>query len=285
MQSDSDYAPMIHPKDIFNMDGKVVAIMGGAGKMGQSFAEILSNAGASVWIIDLNETKTAAIANKISDRSEGKVTGITCDLSNQDNISESFQQILDHESKIDSLIYNVYSKPEGYYSPFESYDVTTWKKVMESNVTGAFMSCQEVVKIFTNLGIPGSIVLTLSTYGIVSPDLRIYEGLKSKTNIYGGEDALTTPMAYTVSKSGLHGMIKWLAGAYGKHGIRVNGLTPGGVYDGQEEIFYNNYIYRVPLGRMATWDDYNGAILFLTSEASRYMTGANLVVDGGWTAI
>tara|TARA_B100000809_G_scaffold212057_1_gene215911 strand:- start:60 stop:917 length:858 start_codon:yes stop_codon:yes gene_type:complete len=283
MQNNEDFPQLIHPKEIFDLSGKVIMIMGGAGKMGQAFAEALSNAGATLYLVDLNEDFARKCAADISERSEGQLHGIGCDLGNKEEIEKCFAEVKRKEGCINTLIYNVYAKPEGYYKKFDEYQLETWEKVMAANVTGAFLSCQEAVKSFKADNIPGNIILTLSTYGLVSPDLRIYEGLESGSNIYGGADSLTTPLPYTVSKSGLLGMIKYLAGAYGKDNIRVNGLTPGGIFDGQEEVFYDAYTSRVPLGRMATWTEYNGAILFLASDASRYMTGSNLVVDGGWT--
>ena len=190
---------------------------------------------------------------------------------------------MEKEGRLDVMIYNVYAKPEGYYKPFEDYSYETWDKAISANVNGAFLCSQEAVKIFKENKINGNIILTLSTYGLVSPDQRIYDNLQPSSNIYNSEYSLNTPMVYTVSKSGLLGMVKWLAGAYGKYNIRVNGLSPGGVFDGQEEAFQKAYIQKVPLGRMANWTDYNGAILFLSSDASQYMTGSNLVIDGGWT--
>jgi len=182
------------------------------------------------------------------------------------------------------LIYNVYSKPLDYYQKFEKYNLKTWEKVMETNLTGAFLSCQSAINHFKKKKISGNIIIILSTYGLVGPDLSIYENLKKSKNIYGGKHSLTTPVSYTSSKSGLLGLTKYLATTCGKFGIRVNSLSPGGIFDYQEKQFVKNYIKKVPLGRMAAWTDYNGSILFLASDASEYMTGSNLVVDGGWTA-
>ena len=277
--------PLKDPKEIFSMDEKVVVIMGGVGKMGQEFSEVLSNSGAKVWMLDLDEGLCDTVSAEISKKSKMKVRGSKCDVTSLESISLNFNKILEQDSRIDVLIYNVYSKPPNYYKKFNDYSKQTWNKVVDTNFTGAFLSCQEVVKIFRELNIQGNIILTLSTYGLVCPDLKIYEGLKSGSNIYDSNDSLTTPMSYTATKSGLLGIIKWLSGTHGKYGIRVNGISPGGVYDGQEDSFHDSYVERVPLGRMATWDEYNGAILFLASEASRYMTGANLVIDGGWTVM
>ena len=114
--------------------------------------------------------------------------------------------------------------------------------------------------------------------------MSIYENLKNKNNIYGGKYSLTTPVSYTSTKSGLLGLMKYISTTCGKFGIRANSLTPGGVFDFQEKKFVNKYIKKVPLGRMANLSDYNGSILFLASDASKYMSGSNLIIDGGWTA-
>jgi NAD(P)-dependent dehydrogenase (short-subunit alcohol dehydrogenase family) len=276
--------PNFDYKKIFNIQGRVIVIMGGAGKMGQAFAEFLSNAGGVIYITDINQSHVEDVAEKIDKKSQGSVHGIKCDVSKESDIQNCFEQILSKEGKLHGLIYNVYAKPDGYYKAFSKYPKSTWDKVMDINVCGAYLCCKEAVNAFSKFGIEGSIVLTLSTYGLVSPDFKIYEGLEASHNIYGNDDALTTPMPYTVSKSGLLGMIKWLAVSQGDKKIRVNGLSPGGVFDGQEKKFHEAYKERTPLGRMANWRDYNGAILFLMSDASLYMTGSNLVVDGGWTA-
>ena len=272
------------PADVFDLRGRVVLIMGGAGKMGQAFAEILSNAGATVCLVDLSLDYSTEVAREINERTVGRVIGRACDLSSKSEIMDLFSDVLDCEGEIHTVIYNVYSKPHGYYRKFEKYELDTWEKVMASNINGAFLTCQEAINCFRDKNIEGNIILTLSTYGVVSPNLNIYAGLESVTNIYGGTDPLTTPLAYSVSKSGLLGMVKYLACAYGEYGIRVNGFTPGGVFDGQEQSFVDAYEDRTPMRRMANWDDYTGPMLFLVSDASRYMTGSNLVVDGGWTA-
>ena len=271
------------PAQIFSMANKVVLILGGAGKMGQEFSSILAKSGAKVYLVDIDKNYAKEVAESISATSNQNVIGIGCDLTSSSDIKNCFSTIMEKEGRLDVMIYNVYAKPEGYYKPFEDYSYETWDKAISANVNGAFLCSQEAVKIFKENKINGNIILTLSTYGLVSPDQRIYDNLQPSSNIYNSEYSLNTPMVYTVSKSGLLGMVKWLAGAYGKYNIRVNGLSPGGVFDGQEEAFQKAYIQKVPLGRMANWTDYNGAILFLSSDASQYMTGSNLVIDGGWT--
>ena len=261
-------------KNIFSMKNKKVIIFGGTGNLGLRFSQTLESAGARVYLLD-----------KIKKNTNNKnIIFQKCNVDSKKNIVNNFQKIVKKEKKIDVLIYNVYSKPKNYYQNFEKYNLSTWEKVLKTNLTGAFLSCQYIINHFKKKNIPGNIIIVLSTYGIVGPDLSIYENLKSKSNIYGGKYSLTTPVSYTSTKSGLLGFTKYLATSYGKFGIRVNSLTPGGIFDFQEKKFVKKYIKKVPLGRMANWSDYNGSILFLASDASKYMSGSNLIVDGGWTA-
>ena len=261
-------------KDIFSMKNKVVIIFGGTGNLGLNFSKTLSYAGAKVYLLD-------KIKKNIDDKN---IFFLKCDVNSKKNIENNFKKIIKREKKIDVLIYNVYSKPNNYYQNFEKYNLDTWEKVMKTNLTGAFLTCQNIISHFKQKKISGNIIIVLSTYGIVGPDLSIYENLKKHKNIYGGKHSLTTPVSYTSSKSGLLGLMKYLATTCGKFGIRVNSLSPGGVFDFQEKNFVKKYVKKVPLGRMASWSDYNGPILFLASDASSYMTGSNLIVDGGWTA-
>ena len=260
-------------KNIFSLKNKKIVILGGSGKLGLNFSKILSSAGAKIILGDIKKT-----VNK------PKIQYSYCDVSSGTSIKSFFDKIIHREKKIHTLIYNVYSKPVNYYKKFEDYDDKVWENVMRSNLSGAYKASKKMIAHFKKKNISGNIILVLSTYGLVGPDLSIYKNLSSKKNIYGGKFSLTTPAPYTASKSGLLGLAKYLSTSFGKNNIRVNCLTPGGVYDGQEKKFVENYAKKVPLGRMAKWDEYNGAILFLSSDASSYMTGSNLIVVGGWTA-
>ena len=258
-------------KEIFSMKNKIVLIFGGAGKLVIQFEIILSSYGAKVYILDKKITKH-------------KPNHYKCDVGNKKEVQFVFNKIIKKENKIDVLIYNVYSKPDEYYKNFENYNLKTWNNVVHTNLTGAFLVSQLAIKKFLKTKSKGNIIFLSSTYGIVGPDPKIYHNLKSKKNIYGGKFSLNTPAVYSSTKSGLIGLSKFIATNYGKNNIRSNVLSPGGVYDKQEITFVKNYKLKVPLQRMAKWSDYDGAILFLASDASNYMTGANLIVDGGWTA-
>lgn len=281
-----DYSkiPELHKVDsIFGLTGKAAVIFGGAGKMGQQFAITLGYAGAKVVLSDVDAKKCKAVAKEVAALTSTSIIGLKCDASKEGQVQELFKKVHDTYEKIDILIYNVMAKPEGYYKPLNQYPVTTWKGVLNGNLTGAFLCCREAVK-YMEKSQGGSIVLTSSVYGIVGPDQRIYKDCSPKKNIYGGADPLNCPASYSASKAGLIGLARHLAAQWGEFNIRVNVLMAGGVYDSQEESFHNEYVKRTPLGRMAVWSDYNGAVLFLASDASRYMTGATLVIDGGWTS-
>jgi NAD(P)-dependent dehydrogenase (short-subunit alcohol dehydrogenase family) len=276
--------PLDDPLTIFNLKDHVGIITGGTGKMGQQFAKTLAKAGATVIIADISQETCSSVAAALQTESGGTLAGIECDVLKEKDIKNLFSKVSSTYHRLDFLINNVMAKPEGYYSPFEEYPKATWDKVMEINITGTFLCCREAVKIMKKQSSGGSIVITASTYGVVGPDQRIYNDCSPGNNPYGGRFKLNAPASYSASKAGLIGLARYCATYCGTKGIRVNVLTPGGVYDGQVDSFQKAYSERVPLGRMAVWSDYNGAILFLVSEASRYMTGANLIVDGGWTS-
>jgi 2-deoxy-D-gluconate 3-dehydrogenase len=158
---------------------------------------------------------------------------------------------------------------------FEDFPLSTWQKAIDVNLTGMFLCCQAVARVMLAQG-AGTIVNVCSIYGLVGPDQRIYQK--------PDQEAQYKPVYYSVTKAGVLGLTRYLATYYAGRNLRVNALTPGGVYNGHDETFVQGYSARAVLGRMAEKDEMNGALLFLASDASAYMTGANLIVDGGWTA-
>lgn len=269
--------------DIFDVKEYVGVIIGGAGILGQQFALTLGLSGAHVIVADVDEEKCRTISNELAGQRNIDINGRVCDVTDEIKIQQLFTDIYNEYNRLDFLIYNVMAKPAGYYRSNDNYTKKTFNSVIDINLTGAFLCAREARK-YMNRKSSGSIVLTASIYGIVGPDQRIYENCSSENNIYGGDDPLNCPASYSASKAGIIGLAKHLATLWGNEGIRVNVLTPGGVYDNQEETFHNAYCQRTVLGRMAQKTDYNGAILFLVSQASRYMTGTNIVIDGGWTS-
>jgi NAD(P)-dependent dehydrogenase (short-subunit alcohol dehydrogenase family) len=174
------------------------------------------------------------------------------------------------------LVNNAATKSENFFAPFEDFPIEDWEAVMRVNTTGVMLGCQEFGSGMAQRG-RGSIINILSIYGIVAPDQRIYDGSE-----YEGR-AINTPAVYSASKAAVWGLTRYLASYWGRQGVRVNAVTPGGVFSGQNDTFVKRYGERAPLGRMAQRDELCGALIYLASPASSYVTGHNLVVDGGWT--
>jgi 2-deoxy-D-gluconate 3-dehydrogenase len=190
------------------------------------------------------------------------------------------QSVLDAYGKIDILVNSAALNPkvEGNRasSPaFEDFPLDAWNQSLAVDLTGMFLCCQAASRAMLDQG-GGAIINLCSTYGLVGPDQRLYER--------PGEPPFIKPVSYSVTKAGVLGLTRYLAAYFGDKSIRVNALTPGGVFDHQDEAFVKEYSARAILGRMADAGELQGALLFLASDASSYMTGANLVVDGGWTA-
>lgn len=275
--------PFVSLDQIFNLSEKVGVIIGGAGKMGQQFAGVLAEAGSQVILADQKEELIEQTLQNIKCNKKKNISEFKCDVSSEESVKKLFDFVNQNFGRLDFLINNAMAKPNNYYQTFEEYSLETWKEVLDINLTGAFLSCREAVPLMKKSG-GGSIVMTSSIYGVVSPDQRLYKDCTPGKNPYGTSFSLNTPGVYSASKGGLISFSKYLATLLAPENIRVNVLIPGGVFDGQEESFHQAYKEKTPMNRMATWSDFNGAILFLVSSASRYMTGSNLIIDGGWTA-
>lgn len=267
-------------EECFSLKGKNVVIFGAAGKMAESFSKALLFAGCkSLTLADLNEDRLEKLVKKLTEEfASREVYSQTCNVSDVGQVNETSEFLKEKVRSVDVVIYAVMSKPKDYYAPLSEYPRAAWDEALNGNLSGAFLVTQKLLPLMNE---SASIIFISSTYGIVAPDFRVYENLNS--NLYRGKYPLSLPAVYSASKAGLIGLGKYLAVYLADRNIRVNVLVPGGVYDNHDEAFYQEYIKRVPLKRMATWSDYNGAVIFLASNASRYMTGQLLVVDGGWS--
>lgn len=260
----------------FRLDGKVVIITGGAGILGQHFAKGLAEAGANVAIVDLD----GEAANKIAGEIGSKARGFQCDVSSPESVQDCVDGVINHFGNIHILINNASTKtkdPSAFFTQFEDYSLETWREVMSVNIDGMFLVAKTVGRQLLLQQEGGTIIQTSSIYGMVGPDPRIYED----SDYLGG--AINTPAVYAASKSAVIGLTKWLATHWADKGIRVNCLVPGGVTSGQNSVFSDLYSSRVPLGRMARAEEMVPAVIFLASDASSYVTGQVLPVDGGWT--
>ena len=272
---------------IFDLTGKVAVITGAAGLLGQEFADSLAEAGAMVVLADLNIEKASEIAENIEKKYHNPATGIFFDISDKNSINAGVIDIIERYKKIDILVNNAGMTVQGgstsvndYFSPFEEYPLDIWNHAIQTNITGTFLCSQVIGKQMKHQG-GGNIINISSIYGLVGPDQRIYNNIK---NQYDESILINTPASYSVSKGAIVSLSRYLATYWADKNIRVNTLTLGGVYDNHDTSFVSEYSKRTPMGRMANKKEYRGAIVFLASDASSYMTGSNLVIDGGWTA-
>ena len=271
--------------NLFSMKGKVVIITGGTGLLGLEYAKILGSAGANIVLVDLDEIKCKKKAEELEKKFGNKMLGVKTDISNKKQVKSMVKKVEKEFGKIDVLINNAaFNAPAdnkgSNFVSFEDYPLELWKKSIDVNLTGMFICSQEVIRLMIKEKVKGSIINISSIYGLVAPDQRIYSAI---THPDDSSKKFVKPVAYSTTKSGVINFTRYLAAMYGRHSIRVNTLTPGGVWDNQDKNFVKEYSKKTPLGRMAEKTDYNGAILLLASDASKYMTGANLIVDGGWT--
>lgn len=248
---------------------------GGGGILGTRMVGALVAAGARVAVIERELDKAAAACAGLEGLA-GEAVPFAADIRETISVEAAAAQIEARFGPVHGLVNNAAAKSANFFEPFETFPVEDWKEVMDVNLTGAFICAQVFGRSMAERG-HGAIVNTLSVYGVVAPDQRIYEG-----SMYEGR-AINTPAIYSASKAGLWGLTKYLSSYWGHRNVRVNAITPGGVFSGQNDEFVGRYSARVPLGRMADKDEMSGALVFLLSDAASYVTGQNVVVDGGLT--
>lgn len=267
-----------HPN--FSLKKKTAIVTGSVGILGKDFCRALAQYGANIVALDLNQKHCEELAGNLEHDFGIQALGLFCDVSNPASVEQALAKSIEKFKSIEILHNNAATKTnnlDAFLAPFEDYNLDVWKEVMSVNLDGMFLMAQAVGKHMLEQKIKGSIIQTASIYGVVAPDQRIYKG-----SYYMGRD-INTPAVYSVSKAGVIGLSNYLASYWGSHGIRVNTLTPGGVESGQNDIFRENYSKRIPMGRMAQASEMLGALVFLASDASSYITGQNIIVDGGLT--
>lgn len=262
----------------FDLGGRVVVITGGAGLLGAHHAGAVAAAGGVPVVVDLDGSRAASVV-----RACGSGTAIGADITDERAVDAALSMVLRAYGRVDGLVNNAANNPkvEGGANGFcalERFSLEQWQRDLDVGLTGAFLCARAFGSHMAAHG-GGSIVNISSEYAMLGPDQRLYrrDGLAD-------DEQPVKPVSYTVTKAGLDGMTRWLATYWGDRGVRVNTLTVGGVENGQPAEFVRRAADRVPLGRMARPDEYEGALVFLLSDASTFMTGANLVVDGGKTA-
>ena len=261
-------------QELMDLRGRVAVITGGAGQLGSMMGETLAELGASITVLDIMEESCTAVARRINKTFGVETLSLVIDLADEKAVRSVPDSILDRFGRLDILINCAAlvgtSEMKGWTTPFLEQSVATWRLALEVNLTAPFVLVQACAEALAASG-HGSVVNIGSIYGVVGPDMRLYENT-----------AMGNPAAYAASKGGLLQLTRWLATVLAPD-VRVNAITPGGIWRSQPESFHQRYVARTPLRRMAIEEDFKGAVAYLSSDLSAYVTGHNLVVDGGWT--
>lgn len=262
-------------RTLMDLHGRVALVTGGAGHLGGAICEALAELGATIVVLDTTATACRKISARLHATYQVKTVPLAVNLANEQAVRAVPRAILTQCKRLDILVncaaFVGTSRLAGWAVPFLKQRSDAWKLALEVNVIAPFMLTQACAEALAATG-DGSVINISSIYGLVGPDLRLYTGT-----------SLGNPAAYAASKAGLLQLTRWLATVLAP-AVRVNAVTPGGIWRGQPEMFRRRYVARTPLGRMATEEDLKGAVAYLASDLSAYVTGQNLVVDGGWTA-
>ena len=263
----------------FRLDGKTVVLVGALGILGSVFTRHLLEAGATVVIADRNGQDCEARALELDSKYKGQVFGLGADITDEESVA-SFANTLNERNIIPNvLINNAAFKSKDFFKPIDEFPLSDWLQVMQVNVTGIFLMVRAIMPKMIEKG-GGTIINTGSIYGVLGPDQRIYDGAHYED--MGG--TINTPLVFSASKGAVSGITRHLATSHGAQGIRANTLIPGGVFSGQNDVFVEKYSARIPMERMAQADEIASALIFLASDASSYMNGQDLIIDGGLTA-
>lgn len=264
---------MITLKELMNLRGRRALITGATGFLGRMMADTLGEMGADLLLVDRPGSDFALLENELRERWQVSTQSLACDLESEEERLAMIAAVKADGRGLNCLINNAAfvgaSDLQGWVAPFEAQTLDTWRRAMEVNLTAAFHLCQAFTPEL-RAAEGGNIINITSIYGEFGPDWRLYEGT-----------AMGNPAAYSASKGGLVQLTRWLATTIAPH-VRVNAISPGGVFRNQPEVFVQRYVARTPLARMATEDDFRGAVAYLASDLANYMTGQVLRVDGGW---
>lgn len=265
-------------KKLFELGGRNAIVTGGAGILGQHFCRALAEYGAGVAVVDVDSLKVEELATTLRREYDVPAVGLICDVSSPGSVADMVTNAVEAMGPIHILHNNAASKSadlDAFFAPFDRYTLEEWQRIMAVNIDGMFLVAQAVGAQMHKQATGGSIIQTSSIYGILASDSRIYEG-----SYYLGRQ-ISNPVVYSVSKAAVCGLTRQLAALWATAGIRVNTLVPAGVESGQNEEFKRRYSNRVPMGRMAFPHEMVGALIYLASDASSYVTGQELIVDGG----
>lgn len=269
--------------ELYQLDGRVVIITGGAGLLGERHGEAVAEAGGIPVLVDVLGDRAIEKAKILSEKYDVPALGFPVDVTNKASLLEIRKKCVDRFGHIDVLINNAANNPnvskqtDNLMERFENFSTHVWDEDIRVGLTGTFLCCQVFGEQMVKQD-KGVIINISSDLGLIAPDQRLYE----KEGV-DPQHQPVKPVSYSIIKHGLIGLTRYLATYWASHHIRVNALAPGGVRVDQSDVFVNRISSLIPMGRMAHADEYKGAIVFLASDASSYMTGATLVIDGGRT--
>jgi len=261
--------------NLFDLSGRVAIVTGGAGLLASEHAIALAAYGAKVILADFNKEKCEAAVDVLKQQGID-ATAKFCDVTKKESWEALLRDVMSEYGKVDILINNAgftnQSKSANFDASFENFPLEDWNAIMNVNLTGTFLGCQVIGGQMLKQG-KGSIVNIASLYGVVSPNHNIYPGT-----------GISQPVAYSVSKHGVVALTKYVATLWASKGVRVNALTPGGIFNGHQGLFLERFKQLNPIGRMSEKEELRGGIVYLASDASAHVVGHNLIIDGGWTA-
>lgn len=240
---------------------KIIVVTGGNGLLGRDIIAAVLAEGAFCINIDINHDTSADLSS------------LKCDITNATSVTDAVELIVNKYGRIDGLVNNAYPRTSDWGNKFENIEYASWQKNVDWQLNTYFLFSQTVSKYMAEKG-SGSIINMTSIYGVVGPDFTVYDGT-----------SMTMPAAYAAIKGGLINFTRYLAAYLGPENVRVNAISPGGIFDNQNQVFVDNYVRKVPMRRMGLPEDISPSVVFLLSDEARYITGQNLIVDGGWTAI
>jgi NAD(P)-dependent dehydrogenase (short-subunit alcohol dehydrogenase family) len=246
---------------MIDLKNKIIVVTGGNGLIGSAFVLALRSAGATCICADINCT------NDLDTHQ------INIDITDENAVQTSIKSIQLHFGRIDGWVNNAYPRTADWGMKMEDFPIESWRKNLDMHLTGYYICCKYALETMTEQGY-GSLVNIGSIHGALAPDFTVYNGTQ-----------MTSPVGYAAIKGGVLQLTRYLASYHGRSGVRVNTLSPGGIFADQNPVFVQNYKDRVPMGRMGLPEDISGGLVFLLSDASKYMTGQNLIIDGGWSIV